>query len=66
MSFSTFPIKLQLFQLILPIAISAFKGLAIKKGEEKKKRKEGNEDKSSRKKKQQSPYLQIMEVCYPQ
>jgi len=41
-SFSTYPIKLQLFQLILPTAISALKGLADlkkrRKGEKKRKR----------------------------
>jgi len=51
MSYSTYPIKLQLFWLILPIAISALKGLVDLKMErkEKKKEKERNEKKEDKK-----------------
>jgi hypothetical protein len=41
MSYCTYPIKLQLFLLILPIAISALKGLVdLKKGEKGKEKRE--------------------------
>ena len=63
MSYSTYPIKLQLFQLILPIVISALKGLAdLKKEEKEKKRKRTKGPK--RKEIQPSPCYQIREVCY--
>jgi len=53
-SFSTYPIKLQLFQLTIPTTISALKGLVIQK---KEKIKEREQKSQKRKKKQPSPYF---------
>ena len=71
MSYSTYPIKLQLFQLIFPIVISALKGLANLKKREREKKKEREKKRKrtkgpKRKERQPSPYSQIREVCYPQ
>jgi len=60
--------------LILPIAISALKGLADLKKEREKKRKKkrekgkerGQKSQTKRKDRQLNPYSQIREVCCPQ
>jgi len=62
-SFSTYSIKLQLFQLILPTTISALKGLAVKKNKKRRKR---TKVPKKKKRKQPSPSLQNREVSYPQ
>ena len=59
-SLCLFPLKLQLFQLILPTVISALKGLA-----DLKKRKIKERRKKSQKEKKDNQVL-IREVCYPQ
>ena len=67
MSYSTYPIKLQLFQLMLPTSTSALKGLAdlyLKNDDKKKER--GQKSQCKRNERQPSPYSHIREVCYPQ
>ena len=59
MSYSTYPIKLHLFQLILPTVISALKGLADLKKE--RKRKERGQ-KSQRKRKEKDNQVLILRL----
>ena len=63
MSYSTYPIKLRLSQLILPTIIIALKGMADPKKGEKKER--GQKSQYKRKERQPCPYSYIREVCYP-
>jgi len=72
MSYSTYPIKLQLHQLILPTVNIELKGMDdLQKEREKDRRKEKNKERGQksqckRKERQPNPFSQIREVCYPQ